>query len=97
MLFDQRVEDLLTVGEEAVQRGRGDAGALGDGTRGDGFDAAFLDEGGRGGEDPLDGLAAPGLDRLSTSSTRLGRAQPDTRRFRGICALGHFYHGETIT
>ena len=74
MLFDQRVEDLLTVGEEAVQRGRGDAGALGDGTRGDGFDAAFLDEGGRGGEDPLDGLAAPGLDRLPAS--RPGSAGP---------------------
>jgi hypothetical protein len=75
VLFDQRVEDLLTVGEEAVERGRGNAGAPGDGSRGDGVDAALFDEGGRGAEDPLDGLAAADLDRLPAAAG-LGRVGP---------------------
>ena len=87
MLFDQRVEDLLAVGEEAVERGRGDAGALGDGAGGDGVDAALLDEDARGVEDPLDGLAAAGLDRLPAATTGLGRVRPGAGRFRGLWAI----------
>ena len=83
MLFDQRIEDLLAVGEEAVQRGRGDAGALGDGTGGDGLDAALLQEDGRGVEDPPDGLAAAGLDRLRGG----GRARPGLARRRAVRGL----------
>ena len=83
MQFDQRVEDLLTVGEEAVERGCGDAGALGDGAGGDGVDAALVDEDGRGIEDPLDGLAAAGLDRLA-ATTELGRVRAGAGRLRGL-------------
>ena len=74
MQFDQRVEDLLTVGEEAVERGCRDAGAVGDAAGGDGVDTALVDEDGRGIEDPLDGLAAAGLDRLA-ATTDLGRVR----------------------
>ena len=81
MLFDQRVEDLLTVGEEAVERGRGDAGALGDGTGGDGVDAALLDEGGRGVEDPLDGLAAAGPGPAACGGDQ---ARPGPARRRAV-------------
>ena len=76
MLFDQRVEDLLTVGEKAVERGRGDAGVPGDGPGGDGVDAALLDQDGRGVQDPLHGLAAAGLDRLPAAATGLGLVRP---------------------
>ena len=72
MQFDQRVEDLLTIGEEAVERGCGDAGAVRDAAGGDGVDAALVDEAGRGIKDPLDGLAAAGLDGLA-ATTELGR------------------------
>ena len=77
MLFDQRVEDLLTVGEEAVERGRGDAGVPGDGPGGDGVDATLLDQDGRGVQDPLHGLAAAGLDRLPAAYRQLTQAMPN--------------------
>ena len=93
MLFDQRVDDLLTVGEKAVQRGRGDVGALGDGPGGDGVNAAFLEEDGRGAEDPLDGLAAAGLNRLPASAAGPGRAGPGAGRFRGLGGLDCGCHG----
>ena len=79
MLLDQRIEDLLAVGEEAVQRGRGDAGPLGDGAGGDGLDAVLLQEDCRGVEDPPDGLAAAGLDRLAAAGG-LGPAPLGSRR-----------------
>ena len=88
MQFDQRVEDLLTVGEEAVERGCGDAGALGDAAGGDGVDAALVDQVGRGIEDPLDGLAAAGLDGLA-ATTELGRVRG---RCRGCWALDDSWH-----
>ena len=91
MQFDQRVEDLLTVGEEAVERGCGDAGALGDAAGGDGVDAALVDEDGRGIEDPLDGLAAAGLDRLA-ATTELGQVRAGAGRFCGCWALDDSGH-----
>ena len=86
--LDQRVEDLLTVGEEAVERRHVDAGAIGDDAGGHGIDPALVDEARSRVQDALDGFAAACLHRLaSPRPIGPGRVCRRAGRFRGLWGI----------